>query len=82
VRNPSLLDYRMPTAADLPPIETVLIEAPGGDGPYGAKGVGEPPIVPPVVAVANAVAQAIGVHIYDLPITPERVWRALKGRAV
>jgi CO/xanthine dehydrogenase Mo-binding subunit len=77
VRNPSLLDYRMPTAADVPLIETVVVEAPGADGPHGAKGVGEPPVVPPAAAVANAVAAAIGTRIYDLPITPERVWRAL-----
>jgi len=44
----------MPTAADVPPIETIIVEVPGSDGPHGAKGVGEPPIVPPVAAVANA----------------------------
>jgi CO/xanthine dehydrogenase Mo-binding subunit len=82
VRNPSLLDYRTPTALDVPLIETILLETPGGDGPYGAKGVGEPPMVPPVAAVANAVAAAIGTRIYDLPITPERVWRALNEKAV
>jgi CO/xanthine dehydrogenase Mo-binding subunit len=79
VVNPNLLDYRMPTAADLPMIETVLVEAPGGNGPYGAKLVGEPPIVPPVAAVANAVAAAIGRRIHELPLTPERVWRAMYG---
>ena len=77
VRNPGLLDYRMPTAGDVPMIETIVLEVPGGNGPYGAKCVGEPPIIPPVAAVANAVAAAIGTRIYDLPITPERVWRAL-----
>jgi CO/xanthine dehydrogenase Mo-binding subunit len=81
VRNPSLLDYRMPTTADVPPIETVLVEAPGADGPHGAKGVGEPPMVPPVAAVANAIAAAIGARVCDLPITPERVWRALEGES-
>jgi len=80
VRNPGLLDYRMPTAEDVPMIETILLEVPGGDGPYGAKGVGEPPIISPVAAVANAVAAAIGTRIYELPITPERVWRALNGK--
>jgi CO/xanthine dehydrogenase Mo-binding subunit len=78
VRNPNLLDYRMPTAADLPLIETIIVEAPGGDGPYGAKLVGEPSIIPPVAAVANAVAAAIGARICDLPLTPERVWRAMR----
>jgi CO/xanthine dehydrogenase Mo-binding subunit len=82
VLNPSLLDYRMPTAEDVPLIETVLVETPGGDGPFGAKGVGEPPMIPPAAAVANAVAAAIGTRVYDLPITPERVWRALSEKAV
>ncbi len=49
----------------------------GGDGPYGAKLVGEPPIIPPAAAIANAITDAIGARVYDLPITPERVWRAL-----
>jgi CO/xanthine dehydrogenase Mo-binding subunit len=80
VRNPSWLDYQMPTAVDVPMIETILVEAPGGDGPYGAKGVGEPPIVPGAAAVANAAAAAIGARIYELPITPEKVWRAMKER--
>ncbi len=80
VRNPGLLDYHIPTAADMPMIETILLEVPGGDGPYGAKCVGEPPIISPVAAVANAVAVAIGTRIYELPITPERVWRALNDK--
>lgn len=75
--NPSLLDYRMPTAADMPQHETVIVEAPGGDGPYGAKLVGEPPIVPGLAAIGNAIAAATGGRVCDLPITPERVWRAL-----
>jgi len=77
VRNPSLLDYRMPTAGDVPMIETIILEVPGGDGPYGAKLVGEPPMVPAVAAIANAIAEAIGARVCDLPITPERVWRAM-----
>jgi CO/xanthine dehydrogenase Mo-binding subunit len=77
VTNADLLDYRMPTSADVPMIETILIEQPGGDGPYGAKGVGEPPIIAPAAAVANAIADAIGLRITDLPITPERIWRAM-----
>lgn len=80
VRNPNLLDYRKATAADLPFIQTVLVNVPAGDGAYGAKIVGEPSIVPPVGAVANAVADAIGARVYDLPIMPERVWRALAAR--
>jgi CO/xanthine dehydrogenase Mo-binding subunit len=80
VLNPNWMDYHMPTAADLPMIEPILLEIPGGDGPYGAKGVGEPPIIPPVVSIANAVADAIGSRICELPITTERVWKALNGK--
>jgi len=80
VRNPNLLDYRIATAADMPMIESIIVEVPGGDGPYGAKIVGEPSIVPPVAAIANAVAAAIGVRMFDLPITPERIWRALEAK--
>ncbi len=77
VLNPSLLDYRQATFADIPMIEAILVEAPGGDGPFGARLVGEPPIIPPAAAIANAIADAIGARVCDLPITPERVWRAL-----
>jgi CO/xanthine dehydrogenase Mo-binding subunit len=80
VRNPGLLDYRMPTASDIPMIETIIVEVPSRDGPYGAKGVGEVSIMTPVTAIANAVAAAIGTRICELPITPERVWRALKDQ--
>ena len=82
VRNASLADYGMPTAADIPDIETIIVKVPGSDGPYSAKGVGEPPVVPPAAAVANAVAAALGTRLYELPVTPERVWRALKGKTV
>lgn len=79
LRNPSLLDYRMPTALDVPPIECVIVETPVPDVPYGVRGVGEVPIVPPAAAVANAIARAIGVRVLHMPMTPERVLRALKG---
>ena len=81
VLNRSLLDYRIPTAADMPEIETVIVEVPGGNGPYGAKIVGEPSMTVPVAAVANAVADAIGSHIYDLPITPERIWQTVRNQS-
>lgn len=81
VRNPGLLDYRIATAADAPMIEALIVEAPGGDGPFGAKIVGEPSIIPPVAAIANAVTAAIGVRITDLPLTPERIWRAMNLHA-
>lgn len=75
--NPGLLDYRMPTAADIPRIETKIVEVPSEDGPYGARGVGEPSIVPVAACVANAIEDALGVRLTEIPITPERVLRAL-----
>ena len=72
-------DYRMPTALDVPPIECVIIETPVPGVPYGVRGVGEVPIVPPAAAIANAIARATGVRILQMPMTPERVLRALRG---
>ncbi len=79
--NPNMIDYRAPTFTDLPGIfETVLIENGDGPGPYGAKGVGEGGIVAVAPAVANALFNATGARVKDLPLTPERVWRALRNR--
>lgn len=77
VLNPNLLDYRLPTARDLPPIEAIIVEVPSEEGPYGARIVGEPSIVAGAAAVANAVADAVGARLHEVPITPERVLRAL-----
>jgi CO/xanthine dehydrogenase Mo-binding subunit len=77
LRNPSLLDYRKLTAADLPNIDTVLVSVPSPAGPMGARGVGEPPIVPAPAAIANAVYDATGERITQLPFTPERIALAL-----
>jgi CO/xanthine dehydrogenase Mo-binding subunit len=71
--NPSLLDYRKLTAADVPNIECLIIEVPAPAGPFGARGVGEPPIIPAPAAVANALQDATGVRLTTLPLTPERV---------
>ena len=79
LRNASLLDYRMPTALDVPKIDCVIVETPVPNVPYGVRGVGEVPIVPPAAAVANAIARAIGVRLTRMPMTPERVLRALQG---
>jgi CO/xanthine dehydrogenase Mo-binding subunit len=81
VLNASMLDYRMPTALDVPPIECVIIEVPVPGVPYGLRGVGEVPIVPVAAAVGNAVRRAVGVRMTEMPMTPERVLRAIKGEA-
>ena len=71
--NPSLLDYRKLTAADVPNIECIIVENPAPAGPFGARGVGEPPIIPAPAAVANALRDATGVRLTVLPLTPEKV---------
>ena len=77
LQNPGFLDYRMPLSSDLPMIDTVPVEVPNPDHPYGVKGVGEANIVPPMAAVANAVRDATGVRITSLPISPPRLLAAL-----
>ena len=76
-RNPHLLDYKLVTSADVPTIDIdwIEIDTPGA-GPNGSKGVGEPPCVPTAGAVANAIATVLGGPLVELPMTPERVWRA------
>ncbi len=78
LQNAGFLDYRMPVASDLPMIDTVLVEVPNPSHPFGVRGVGEVPIVPPLAAVANAVARAGGVRVNDLPISPPRLLAALQ----
>ncbi len=73
VQSGSLLDYVVPTASQLPPIEAVLVEVPSPEGPYGARGVGEPPIVAPAAAIATETPAALGLELAELPMTPERV---------
>jgi xanthine dehydrogenase molybdenum-binding subunit len=81
LKNASLLDYRLPTALDVPRIECVIIETPVPNVPYGVRGVGEVPIVPPAAVVANAIARATGVRMQHMPMTPERVLDALRRAA-
>jgi CO/xanthine dehydrogenase Mo-binding subunit len=79
--NGHLADYRVPRAADLPArLESRFVENADGPGPFGAKGIGEGSLIPVSPAVANALARLTGVRITELPLTPERVWRALHGR--
>jgi CO/xanthine dehydrogenase Mo-binding subunit len=80
VLNPNLTDYKMPTIMDVPPIEAILVQHPSEIGPYGAKGVGEPPAIEPPATIANAVDAAVGVRIQSLPITAEKVLKALKSQ--
>ena len=77
---PSFSEYLMPTAMDMPKVECIILESRSGVGPYGAKGIGEPAMTPVAPAIANAVADAIGVRVFEMPITPERVVMALKRR--
>jgi CO/xanthine dehydrogenase Mo-binding subunit len=81
MENAGFLDYRVPVASDLPMIDTIMIEVPNPRHPYGAKGVGEVPIVPPLAAAANAVRGAIGVRMTALPLSPPRIRAALDARA-
>lgn len=76
--NASLLDYRMPTCVDVPFIDANILEEPSGDHPYGIRAVGQVPIVPPAAAIANAIYRATGVRMHELPMSPERVFWALK----
>ncbi|MBT5110851.1 MAG: xanthine dehydrogenase family protein molybdopterin-binding subunit [Rhodospirillaceae bacterium] len=77
LQNPGFLDYRIPVASDLPMIDTVVIEVPNPTHPFGVRGVGEVPIVPPMAAVANAVEDAIGLRMTDLPMSPPRILDAI-----
>ena len=81
LQNPGFLDYRMPVASDLPMIDTVIVEVPNPNHPFGVRGVGEVPIVPPLAAVANAIEDAVGLRLTDLPMSPPRVLAALGDEA-
>ena len=79
MQNPGFLDYRVPVASDLPMIDTVLVEVPNPNHPFGVRGVGEVPIIPPMAAVANAIEAATGVRLHDLPMSPPKVLAALRN---
>lgn len=76
---PSFSEYLTPTSMDMPKVQCIILESRSGIGPFGAKGVGEPALTAVAPAIANAVADAIGVRVFEMPITPERVVRALQG---
>ncbi|NKB89936.1 MAG: molybdopterin-dependent oxidoreductase [Acidobacteria bacterium] len=77
---PSMLEYKSPTFLEMPPVETFIVESIDGEGPFGAKEVGQGPLLPMPPAVANAVYDAVGVRIDELPITPEKVMAALADK--
>jgi CO/xanthine dehydrogenase Mo-binding subunit len=80
--NPHLLDYKLQTASDSPPIHIDWVDAPtkpGEGGPNGSKGIGEPPCVPTPGAIGNAIAKVTGVRVHQLPMTPTRIWEAMQG---
>jgi 4-hydroxybenzoyl-CoA reductase alpha subunit len=80
-RGPSLLDYKIPTSLDMPPVETFLIESDDPEGPFGAKEVGQGPLLPVIPAVANAIHDALGVRIDEVPITPRKIVAAMRDVA-
>jgi CO/xanthine dehydrogenase Mo-binding subunit len=79
LENAGFLDYRVPVASDLPMIDTIIIEVPNPRHPYGVRGVGETPIVPPMAAIANAVENATGLRFESLPMSPPRVRKAIEA---
>ncbi len=79
LQNAGFLDYRVPVASDLPMIDTVIVETPNPGHPYGVRGVGETPIVPPLGAVGNAIAAATGIRVTHAPMSPPRVLAALSA---
>jgi xanthine dehydrogenase molybdenum-binding subunit len=78
--NDRFLDYKIPNIGDVPEIKAICIESEGTRGPFGAKGIGEPGLVPTAPAIANAVYDAIGVRFHELPITREQVLQALREK--
>ncbi|MBS9716052.1 xanthine dehydrogenase family protein molybdopterin-binding subunit [Pseudohalocynthiibacter aestuariivivens] len=80
LQNPGFLDYRIPVASDLPPIDTVILEIPNPGHPYGVRGVGETSIVPPLAAISNAVSRATGVRMTELPMSPPKLLKAMSER--
>jgi CO/xanthine dehydrogenase Mo-binding subunit len=78
----TLMEYALPHSQDVPPITPLLVEIPSALGPFGAKGVGEPPVVPVAAAIANAIRDAVGVRMTQIPMTPERVFASLSESAI
>ena len=75
---PSFSEYLIPTAMDVPDYQSIILESRSGLGPFGAKAIGEPSTTPVAPSIANAVADAIGIRVFGLPITPEKIVDALR----
>jgi CO/xanthine dehydrogenase Mo-binding subunit len=82
LQNAGFLDYRMPVASDLPMIDAIIVEVPNPRHPYGVRGIGETPIVPPMGAIANAIESATGIRFTELPMSPPKILAALKARGL
>jgi len=82
LENAGFLDYRIPVASDVPFINTEIVEVPNPDHPYGIRGIGEVPIIPPLPAIANAIYDAIGIRMRDHPMSPPKVLKALKDKMI
>jgi CO/xanthine dehydrogenase Mo-binding subunit len=80
ITNNNLGDYKLPTVADIPELKTVLVQSTGGVGPLDAKPIGEFANNGPPAAIANAIADAVGVRLFELPVSAERVYRALNAK--
>ena len=80
LQNAGFLDYRMPVASDLPMIDAIIVEVPNPRHPYGVRGIGETPIMPPMAAIANAIEQATGIRFTELPMSPRRYSRRSRPR--
>ena len=78
-KNPSMLDYKSPTSLDMPEIETILVETNDPEGPYGAKEAGQGPLLPVIPAIANAIYNAVGVRVDEVPITPDKIFKGLQN---
>jgi CO/xanthine dehydrogenase Mo-binding subunit len=79
LENAGFLDYRVPVCSDVPMIDTVIVEVANPTHPYGVRGVGETPIVPPMAAISNALANALGIRFTALPMSPPKVLAAIKA---
>jgi CO/xanthine dehydrogenase Mo-binding subunit len=77
----SFLEYAVPTAESVPAIDTLVVEVPAPEGPFGAKGIGEAPVIAAPAAIANAIAAAVGTRLRELPMSAPRVWAALRDGA-